>query len=138
MSTPSAAEGITHLPWFITPPGNVDVLFVVTTIVLLVGIMMIGVLFFWLHHLPEHIGHKKLQFEIVAVLGLISMVTHIQIFWIIGLLLALIDFPDLLSPLRRIAISTEKMADIVQAPDDSTARREVGVAKNRTSGDGYD
>ena len=41
-------------------------------------------------------AHKsqKLQFEIVAVLGLISLFTHMHIFWIAGLLLALIDLPD--------------------------------------------
>lgn len=130
MSTPSAAVSATHLPWFITPPGSVDVLFVVTAVVLIIGILLIGVVFFWLHSLPERLGHNKLQFQIVAVLGLISLVTHIQIFWVIGLLLALIDFPDLLSPLRRIATSTEKMADIVQGPDGVSAESKVQSPKS--------
>jgi hypothetical protein len=58
-------------------------------------------------------AHKsqKLQFEIVAVLGLISLFTHMHIFWIIGLLLALIDLPDFSTPLSRIAGSVEKIAD---------------------------
>ena len=41
-------------------------------------------------------AHKsqKLQFEIVAVLGLLALFTHIHLFWIAGLLLALVDLPD--------------------------------------------
>ena len=35
-----------------------------------------------------------------------------HIFWIIGLILALIDFPDFRSPLMRIAASTEKSAGL--------------------------
>jgi hypothetical protein len=59
-------------------------------------------------------AHKsqKLQFEIVAVLGLISLFTHMHIFWIAGLLLALIDLPDFSTPLARIAGSVEKIADV--------------------------
>jgi hypothetical protein len=54
---------------------------------------------------------QKLQFEIVAVLGLIALFTHIHIFWIAALLLALIDLPDFSTPLSRIAGSVEKIAD---------------------------
>ena len=58
-------------------------------------------------------AHKsqKLQFEFVAVLGLISLFTHMHIFWIAGLLLAMIDLPDFGTPLRSIADSVEKIAD---------------------------
>ena len=111
-SHPSAPE---HLPWFITAPGGTDVLYVITTVLVVVSVVLLGVLFFWLHSLPERMGHKKLQFEIVAVLGLISLFTHQHIFWIMGLLLALIDLPDLMSPLHRIADSSEKIAGIEPA-----------------------
>ena len=60
----------------------------------------LGVVFFRLHSLPERLGHKKLQFEIVAVLGLLSLFTHVHIFWVAGLLLALIDLPDFQTPLE--------------------------------------
>jgi len=59
----------------------------------------------------------------VAVLGLISLFTHMHIFWIIGLLLALIDLPDLMSPLRRIADSVEKLAG-TNTPSASEAPQE--------------
>src|SRR5215468_1068864 len=85
-----------HLPAFITAPGETDVLMVIMVLILIGAVLGFGVLFLRLHTLPERIAHRghKLQFEIVAVLGLISLFTHMHIFWIAGLLLALIDIPD--------------------------------------------
>jgi hypothetical protein len=79
-------------------------------IILLLFVLMVGVLYFRLHALPERFAHKKVQFDIVCVLALLAMFTHMNIFWIAGLLLALIDFPDFTGLLRRIAGSTEKIA----------------------------
>jgi hypothetical protein len=103
-----------HLPSFITPPGETDVLMVIMTIFLAGAVLAFGLLFLRLHTLPERMAHKsqKLQFEIVAVLGLIALFTHMHIFWVIGLILAFIEFPDFGTPLRRIAGSTEKIAGI--------------------------
>jgi NADH:ubiquinone oxidoreductase subunit 5 (subunit L)/multisubunit Na+/H+ antiporter MnhA subunit len=101
-----------HLPPFITAPGETDWLMVVTSIILLLSIVAFGILFLRLHTLPERMAHKsqKIQFEIVAVLGLLALFTHIHIFWVLALLLALIDLPDLGSFLSRIAGSVEKIA----------------------------
>ena len=96
------------LPWFLTAPGESDTLMTLTTIVVVMTVLGLGVLFFRLHSLPERLGHKKLQFEIVAVLGLLSLLTHTHAFWVAGLLLALIDLPDFQTPLKRIANSLEE------------------------------
>ncbi len=103
-----------YLPMFITAPGETDVLMVVTAIILVLCIVGFGVLFLRLHTLPERLAHKsqKIQFEIVAVLGLLALFTHIHAFWVAGLLLALIDFPDFGSFLGRIAGSVEKIAAV--------------------------
>lgn len=103
-----------NLPIFITAPGETDVLSVVTAVFLLLAVLSVGLLFLRLHTLPERIAHRghKLQFEIVAVLGLLALFTHEHIFWVAGLLLALIDIPDWGRPLRRMAGSLEKMAGI--------------------------
>jgi len=118
-----------HLPSFITSPGETDVLMVVTGILLLLGILMFGILFFRLHTLPERLAHKsqKIQFEIVAILGLIALFTHMHIFWIAGLLLALIDVPDFGTALGRIARSLEKMAGIKTPEPSPDARAEGGA-----------
>ena len=104
---PAASD---HVPSFITAPGQTDVLMVVMGVILLLFVVMVGVLYFRLHALPERFAHKKVQFEIVCVLALLAMFTHMHIFWIAGLLLALIDFPDFSGLLKRIAGSTEKIA----------------------------
>jgi hypothetical protein len=103
-----------HLPSFITPPGETDVLMVIMAIVLVLAVLGFGLLFLRLHTLPERMAHRsqKLQFEIVAVLGLIALFTHMHIFWVIGLILAFIEFPDFGTPLRRIAGSVEKIAGV--------------------------
>ena len=103
-----------HLPMFITAPGETDVLMVVMAITLGVAVVGFGVLYFRLHSLPEQIAHKgqKVQFEIVAILGLIALFTHMHIFWIAGLLLAFIDLPDFGGFLGRIAGSVERMAGV--------------------------
>jgi len=112
-----------HLPAFITAPGETDVLMVVVTVLLIASVLAVGNLFLRLHTLPERMAHKsqKLQFEIVAVLGLLALFTHIHLFWVIGLILAMIDLPDFGSPLRRIAASTEKLAGIESEEDDGAA-----------------
>src|SRR5690242_20419258 len=85
-----------HMPSFITAPGETDVLMVIMAVILALAILAFGILFLRLHTLPERMAHKsqKIQFEIVAVLGLIALFTHMHIFWVAGLLLALVDFPD--------------------------------------------
>jgi multisubunit Na+/H+ antiporter MnhF subunit len=101
------------MPWFLPTPGETDTLMVVTAVILLVSVVMFGVLFLTLHTLPERIAHKshKLQFEIVAVLGLLALFTHMHVFWVAGLLLALIDFPDFPGWFGKIAGSVEKIAE---------------------------
>jgi len=86
---------------------------IVTGIFLVLTVLGVGNLYLRLHSLPERMAHKsqKLQFEVVAVLGLISLFTHMHIFWIAGLLLALVDLPDFSTPLSSIAGSVEKIAD---------------------------
>ena len=80
-----------------------------------------------MHTLPERIAHKshKLQFEIVAVLGLLALFTHIHLFWVIGLLLALIDLPDIGGWLGRIAGSVERIAGFT--------KRSIGGGRGRAT-----
>jgi hypothetical protein len=114
-----------HLPWFLTGPGESDILMVITTIILIAVVFGLGVIFFRLHSLPERLGHKKLQFEIVAVLGLLSLFTHVHAFWVAGLLLALIDLPDFQTPLKRIAGAVEKLSGTDSATDEAPARSQT-------------
>ena len=102
-----------HLPFYLASASGTDILMVVMGIFLVATLLWAGTLYWRLHSLPERMAHKsqKLQFEIVAVLGIISLFTHIHAFWVAGLLLAMIDLPDFGTPLRSIADSVEKIAD---------------------------
>jgi hypothetical protein len=108
-----------HLPSFITAPDDTDVLMVAVGIFLIVAVLAVGNFYLQLHSLPERMAHKsqKFQFEIVAVLGLLSLFTHNHLYWVIGLFLAMIDLPDFSTPLRRIAGSVEKMAGVPPEQD---------------------
>src|SRR5215204_2129052 len=131
-----------HLPLFITAPGDTDVLMVVMGFILAASVLGFGILFLRLHTLPERIAHRghKLQFEIVAVLGLLALFTHMHIFWVIGLLLALIDVPNFGGPLNRIAGSLENIAgnvtgqDAAETPDEIATGHapDEGTAEART------
>jgi prepilin signal peptidase PulO-like enzyme (type II secretory pathway) len=108
-----------HLPFYLAPGSGTDVLMVVMGVFLIAALIWVGTLYLRLHSLPERMAHKseKLQFEIVAILGLLALFTHIHLFWVAGLLLAMID----------IAGSVEKIADTV--PNTPTeAEQEASLA----------
>lgn len=134
---PAAIE---HLPVFITAPGQTDYLFVAVAIFLLVMVLVIGNLYFQLHALPERMAHKtsKIQLEIVAVLGLISLFTHNHLFWIAGLLLAFIEFPDFSTPLYSIARSLGKLSgrDVQSTGDPALVREEPIVSESKVDSHG--
>jgi hypothetical protein len=108
-----------HLPWFVTGPGETDVLLYAVLAFLIGSILMVGNLYFQLHSLPERRAHHSTspaQFEIVAVLGLLALFTHNHLFWIAALLLAMVRLPDFSTPLNRIADSLERSGEELPAP----------------------
>jgi len=145
-----------HLPFYLARPGETDVLMIVMGIFLIAAVLGVGNIYLRLHSLPERMAHKsqKLQFEIVAVLGLLALFTHIHLFWIAALLLALVDLPDFGTPLRSIAGSVERIADSTDdgenrempeyvetgrasmTPEKTqpTVRREAGIPKKEVRG----
>src|SRR3954447_17853735 len=112
MAVPQNPIATEHLPFFITAPGQNDVLLHVAAWFMLLCVIGIGVIFFTIHSLPERMAHrtKKVQLDIVAVLCLLALFTHEHVFWFAALLLAFIDLPDFLTPVQRIASAVENMA----------------------------
>jgi len=133
-----------HLPFYLAPGSGTDVLMVVMGVFLVAALIWVGTLYLRLHSLPERMAHKseKLQFEIVAILGLLALFTHIHLFWVAGLLLAMIDIPDFGGSLSRIAGSTEKIAGFkpgegaVELPSQTIAedKGDDGATKAPTEG----
>jgi hypothetical protein len=114
-----------HLPVFLPGPDGSDWLMATTGAMLVATVVAFGLVFLRIHTLPERLAHRghKLQFEIVAVLGLLALFTHIHAFWVAGLLLALIDLPDFTGPLRRIAGSAETVAGLPPGAGDTTGTK---------------
>jgi hypothetical protein len=113
-----------HLPGFIVAPGETDILFTGSVIFLIALLMMLGSLYFWLHSLPERIAHgaSQVQFQLVAVLALLALFTHNNVFWVAALLLAIVPIPDFWTPLSTMAESLARMAAARrQAPADMPA-----------------
>lgn len=100
------------LPFFITQPGQTDVLFIVVVLFLISAILFVGNIYLQLHSVPGRMaqGRSRVQLEIVAVLALIALLTQQNILWIAALLLALVDFPDLSTPIISMAQSLEKLS----------------------------
>lgn len=126
-----------HLPFFIPGPDGSDPLLTITGLMLLGIVLAFGLLFLRIHTLPERLAHRghKLQFEIVAVLGLLALFTHIHLFWVVGLLLALIDIPDFTGPMRRMAGSAEKLAGLPPGAGD-TLQDETAIPTRDHHGQG--
>jgi multisubunit Na+/H+ antiporter MnhF subunit len=131
---PAAVE---HLPLFITPPGETDVLLAVMAAVLIGAVLATGVFFFWLHSLPERLVHSstKVHFDIVAALALLSLFTHIHLFWVAALLIALvrIPMPNFSDQLGRIAGSLEKIADGAPRDVEAAPRDDGSVPPGRVN-----
>jgi hypothetical protein len=101
-----------HLPFFITAPGDTDVLFNITVVFVLGSVILFGIAFLTIHSLPERMAHKskKVQLDIVAVLCLLALFTHEYVFWVAALLLAFIDIPDFSTPFKRMVTAVETIA----------------------------
>ena len=112
-----------HLPSFIAGPGQSDRLMTVMAVFLAVAVVSMGLVYLKLHALPEHMAHRtnKVQLQFVAVLALIALLTHNNVFWIAALLLALIELPDFSTPMNSIALSLERLSgrDRAGAPPSS-------------------
>jgi len=101
-----------HLPFFITAPGETDVVLNITLWFVVACIILTGVIFLTIHSLPERMAHKskKILLDLIALLCLLALLTHEHFFWFVAIVLAFLDIPDFLTPVNRIANSVAAMA----------------------------
>jgi phosphatidylglycerophosphate synthase len=104
-----------------------DPLMIAMAIILVIIILIAGVLYFKLHAVPEHIAHGKnhTQIQLIAILTILALFTHNNIFWIAALVLAVVELPDFLSPLKSIAKSLETIAKAKGGSDLNTSKEQV-------------
>lgn len=108
-----------HLPGYFAGPDGSDSLFTIMVFFIVLVILLIGVLYFTLHSLPERMAHKSnaTQFQLISILCILALFTHNNIFWVIALMLAAFRPPDLLTPLNSMANSLQRMTRKDNADD---------------------
>ena len=107
-----------HLPFFIIRSDETDLVFIFVTIMLVLIVLGFGALYFTIQAWPDRLakGASKVQLQIVGILGLISLLTLNNAFWIAGLLVAAIRIPDMVTPLREIAKALSDRPDVIAPP----------------------
>ncbi len=115
-----------HLPFFITAPAESDLLFGAVSLTLVGVLVAFGALYFTIQAIPDRLveGTSKAQMQLVGILGLISLFTMNNAFWIAALLLAALRIPDFWTPLAQIAASMrdkDTAAEASPEPLDETA-----------------
>lgn len=100
------------LPFFITPPGETDGLFVAVAVFLVLVVVAFGAFYFTIQSIPDRMveGSSKAQMQVVGILGLLSIFTLNNVFWMAALLLAAIRIPDIVTPLSDISESLKQRA----------------------------
>lgn len=98
-------EGLEYLPFFVTGPGESDLLYTAVTVFLVLVALGFGGLYFTIQAIPDRLadGASKVQLQIVGLLGLLSLFTMNNAFWVAALLLAAVRIPDIVTPLKDIA-----------------------------------
>ncbi|MDG4721806.1 MULTISPECIES: hypothetical protein [Thalassospira] len=126
---------LAHVPFFVTAPGETDVLFVGVIWFVVLAVFLIGAFYLNIHALPERLAHhaNHNQIQLIGVLTLLALFTHNNIFWVAALILAVIQFPNFITPVQSIAASLRSMAQGKAgegsfAPD-VKARSDVDAAK---------
>ena len=83
------------------------------SISLILVIVGFGALYFTIQAIPDRLaaGTSKAQMQIVGILGLISLVTMNNAYWVAALLLAAIRIPDLVTPFMSVSRSLKKISN---------------------------
>ena len=96
------------LPFFASGPGQMDILLLLVGLVLVLILLGFGALYFTVNALPDRMatGMGKVQIQVVGILGLLSLFTMNNLYWVAALLVAAVPIPDILTPLQQIARAT--------------------------------
>ena len=125
-----------ELPGFIGAADGSDPLFTAVVFIVIAMVLGIGVFYLKLHAIPEQLDHKhgNTQSQLIMVLALLALFTHNNIFWVAALILALIKFPDLVTPLNDISSSLSKMTGTEGG--DSTEKGSAAQSNQHEQGEG--
>jgi hypothetical protein len=113
MNEPAVKVVHDNLPFYITGPGESDILLIAVAIALAGIVIGFGALYFTIQAIPDRIakGSSKAQMQLVGLLGLISLFTMNNLYWVAAILLAAVRIPDFVTPLKDIARSLRHRTD---------------------------
>jgi hypothetical protein len=82
------------------------------TIFLILVVLGFGAMYFTIQAIPDRLveGTSKAQMQLVGILGLVSLFTMNNIYWVAALLLAAIRIPDIVTPFRSMSRSQKKIS----------------------------
>ena len=82
------------------------------TILLIIVVLGFGAIYFTIQAIPDRLveGTSKAQMQLVGILGLVSLFTMNNAYWVAALLLAAIRIPDLVTPFRSMSRSLKKIS----------------------------
>ena len=142
MSTATDSIELEYLPFFVTAPGDSDLLFGATGLFLVLVTLGFGALYFTIQAIPDRLadGASKVQLQLVGLLGLLSLFTMNNAFWVAALLLAAIRIPDLVTPLRDIvgALRLRETNDARPPTQDHQAAPDASVVPPAKEGSSHD
>ena len=126
-----------YLPFFITAPGESDLLFSAVVVFLILVAIGFGALYFTIQAIPDRLadGASKVQLQIVGLLGLLSLFTMNNAFWVAALLLAAVRIPDIVTPLREISIEMRRNREAevppVGLPEEASDSKSAAVKEGQ-------
>lgn len=93
-----SAEALERLPFWVVAPGETDGFLIVVGCVLVLVLLGFGALYFTIQAIPDRMaaGAHKVQMQLVGVLGLISLFTLNNAFWIAAILVAAVPVHEII------------------------------------------
>lgn len=121
------------LPYFITPPGETDQMMLILAISMPVILLVFGAFFLHLHSVPDRMAHKAShnQLQLIGILTLLALFTHNNVLWLLALIVAALNPPDLLTPLRSMARSLARLSRRADGNDRrGSAPQDIGAGED--------
>lgn len=125
-----AAEGVHpmaphYLPVYVPGADGSDPMMFWTGVGLLAIILLLGIGYLTLHSLPEHMATEtnRAQFQLVSILAILALFTHNNLYWVAALVLAVVQIPDLVTPVKSMARSLARISRRMPQPAAEPPRR---------------
>lgn len=111
-------EALAVMPFWVSGPGQTDGFMWTVGVVLVAVLIGFGALYFTIQAIPDRMatGAQKVQMQLVGMLGLVSLFTMNNAFWIAAILIAAVPlhevFPAFKASMDRTSgTDTEEKAD---------------------------